>query len=1020
MVKKSSNSDKNTQQIMHRVAEINNSDNLNSFSYGDLADTMQMFVDGAIAETSEGRAAVAKLQSAINQRLTRVVEGQEPLSVDDLSALNQLKGYITNDSMKSKVEATINQIIDEYEEVNGLNLDEEVLRKNDASLDQHLSNTDLYRDGEISPAFYDIRGIIDRVQVVSSDQQGAALSEADKAKNLEVLFEAAKLDAYRQNVGSIKYLMSTQAEQRQMLSETVQEIFMAKLGQVAFASEITRPTAEELQDDAKFQAYVERTNKESIEKLNNLVVSNEKIVATTDTIVAACAESDVKASFFKQQLEDRLGEGKSKFGARLAKFKEKASALWGKKYEITRAIANNMKDGRYRLIADTLATVGVGAVVATSAPLAVAAFASYGAYTAIGAYWHPFLTEANKIQRIAKENGQKIKFGQAWKIAIAKLKGTPEHKKAARWGVVSGILGAGLGIGALGVGLGTAAARVGSTLGRMAGSTSSQFHGWMQAKKAYEQNKTAENEARLETARTGLGLGLVIAAATSYISLDNVGPEALQGLSKFADNIGDKLSTPGAVADTLILPDGSKFGTPLIIPNPQTADSLIVETASVDTTETIPYSPVAITTEVDVPQIGDILSQKDHGNGIVETITLGKNGINYQDVTGLSGGMETSAEVQAFYERRIANMNQFNYLINMVESPEGAFMDANQAVECMKKQIELGFVELPEGVTPEHAIHTAFMHGHYTGNMSAINALSCPNGEDTVEMFSQLSSQYSTDPGFIGRPIDPEIKLPMRAGTIDVKTPCGPVEYAPVQETEVNIVPDLPPAPQPIVINEVSVNYAVEPQATVEYPSAYAGNNSYPTNNDAGFHLFMEDRKGDGLTAKEVYAPNDREGYKLTGDNRITLGVETSDKDVTAYQTQRQFNIRDGYVTASEGFVSNLAEGMGGKVGEAFAYEVDGKEFIKYISQEGTIVTFDPENSYQATIENVIEGQGVPKDIQEATLQQAIASVNEQANGDVALNGYTKPETASELTKIKTSKGNVYARISVISGRNSR
>lgn len=172
------------------------------------------------------------------------------------------------------------------------------------------------------------------------------------------------------------------------------------------------------------------------------------------------------------------------------------------------------------------------------------------------------------------------------------------------------------------------------------------------------------------------------------------------------------------------------------------------------------------------PQVGDEVFRKDHGNGIVETRTLGKNGIAYQKVSGLKGGVSTSDEVQRFYEHRIHNMNQYNKLVEVLPSADGRKMTADEAVNAMLKQIEYGFVELPDGMTPEHAIHTAFMHALYTGDKSAIKALGCPNGEDTITMLSRIANKYSTDMGYIGRPINPDVKLPMQAGTIYVDQPC--------------------------------------------------------------------------------------------------------------------------------------------------------------------------------------------------------------------------------------------------------
>ncbi|MBQ9731621.1 MAG: hypothetical protein IJV97_00850 [Alphaproteobacteria bacterium] len=1005
-----------------RVAEINNSKNLDQYTYADLADVMTMLQDKALSNTAGVKAAIVKVQAAIDKRLEAVSTGNEPLSVDDLSALNQLMQYGKNKQTKKKVQQVIDGIVAEYEEANGLNLGEEVLRKNDATLDQHLSEMNLYEGQEVHENFSDLQPVVSRVSLVD-DEQDKILSDKEKAENLKLLFEAAKIETYRKHVGSIKYLMSTQAEQKQMLAESAQEIFMAKLGQAALASEITPPTVEELQDEAKLQAYIERTDKEAKEKLQQAINSKEKIVAKTENIIASCAQTDVENTYFSTRLNERIGE--SKFSSRLENFRKIAKGLWKNKYKIAREIGQNIKDNRLKVTLDLLGTLGVGVAMSTAtAPVIAGAFVAYGLHSMAGAYWGPVLAEANKLRRIANEQGQTLKFNQAKKLAWAKLKDSRDYKRNARWSAAGGFLGAVLGVGSLGLGLRTAIARAGSFAGRLAGSTSSQIHGYITAKRDYERKQTKETEARLNGAKLNLGLGVIISTVSASISLNHIKEDALQDvLASFKDIVENISEKTGDISDSVVtklqdidIPKWQGLGKPENITEslPTVADtSEVLTTDTSAVSQPVSYEPVAIVEEISVPQAGDILSQKDHGNGIVETITLGADGRHYQDVIGLSGGIETTEGIQAFYERRTSNMNQFNYLINMIEAPDGKFMDANQAVEAMKQQIELGFVELPEGLTAEHAIHTAFMHGHYTGDMSAINALSCPNGEDTVEMFSRLSFKYSTDAGFIGRPVDPDVKLPMQAGTIDVKTPCEPVISSPIEEVE----PIIPPAVEPVIIDEVGVTYAAEPQATVEYPSAYAGKDTYPTNGDADYQLFMEDRKGDGLTATTIYAPDNREGYRLTGDNRITLGIDTENEDIVAFQTQRQFNIRDGYLVAPESTINQLAEVMGGKVGEAFTYVDGDKEYIKYISQAGTVVTFDPDNNYQAVVENAVQGQGVPLDIQKETVEQAIASINEQRNGELALNGFQKPQSDSALTRITTPKGNIYARIAVRGGR---
>ena len=154
-----------------RVAEINNSKNLDQYTYADLADVMTMLQDKALSNTAGVKAAIVKVQAAIDKRLEAVSTGNEPLSVDDLSALNQLMQYGKNNQTKKKVQQVIDGIVAEYEEANGLNLDEEVLRKNDATLDQHLSEMNLYEGQEVHKIFSDLQPVVSRVSLVDDEQR---------------------------------------------------------------------------------------------------------------------------------------------------------------------------------------------------------------------------------------------------------------------------------------------------------------------------------------------------------------------------------------------------------------------------------------------------------------------------------------------------------------------------------------------------------------------------------------------------------------------------------------------------------------------------------------------------------------------------------------------------------------------------------------------------------------------------------------------------------------------------------
>ena len=423
----------------------------------------------------------------------------------------------------------------------------------------------------------------------------------------------------------------------------------------------------------------------------------------------------------------------------------------------------------------------------------------------------------------------------------------------------------------------------------------------------------------------------------------------------------------------------------------------VTETTDVVNVEdpSVPEGP-----QIEGPQIGDEVFRKEYPGGVVETHILGENGAEYQQVSGLSGSIETSDSVQRFYEHRIHNMNEHNHLIKMIPGYEGTTMTASEAASAMVNQIKEGFVELPDGLTPEHAVHTAFMHAHYTGDMSLIEALSCPNGEDTVSMFNEVVPQYSTNNGFIGRPIDPDAKLLLKAGTIEVKTPCVPSDELATEEY--TKAPDEPPMgenPQTVIVKNMPVAWAPEPEASVSYPSAYAHQDTYPNNvehAEQGYKIHAIDRDGDGLQAVAVRGRHGEEAYRFIGDNRAQL--EITGPDGSAYQESRHFDINNGYGIPTAETAQAAAEELGGNVGEVIsAVDEKGNTVYHFVNQNGLHMTFN-ETTQTMNVDTIIEG-GAPYEVQKAGVEEFTKALNAHQDANLHIQDVEKaPETG--LTKI--------------------
>ena len=759
--------EKETKETALAMAEDINKNPEQELTIGELDNIQGLFQ--IFPNDEKVKEAQAHVQKKAEQAIDGVINDKVLLSIHEIESAQHLVDHMDDAEKKEKAQQKLDQIFKSYEEENGLNQSVEVLNKNDMTLSEHLNSVRLFNEnGAVSEEFSNLKDMLSNVQMTENDD---TLRDEDAfKKNLEMVFEAAKLEIHKENIGNLKYLLSSKKDQRTQLINKVNDLFIAKMGVAAVASSFEAPTAEEQQDESKMKAYVQR-RQQAVEDAVNDWVSGKNLTVKTDQIVTACADTDIEVSKFKDILEAKIGQGKSQLAKKLNSFRDGAVKLWGDRYKVSRAVVKNIKENKWQYLTNTLATAGMWAASLATAEIALPAVGAYAVYSAASKAIWPVVTEAKRQQAAAESAGQKLKFGKALKLAWQIKKKDKKYKSQVGWGVVGGIIGAAAGFGGFTMGLDTAGAKVISSLGRMGSSMSAQTTSLIFAKNDYKKNQTDENKSNLKAARRSFWISL---AASAWAADRSLGGEEIADAKGLFSKLGNIFNGNGADSDA-ITNTVDDVVNPAGVDAPVT-DAPAAETPSVETPVAAEPSAEAPVAEPNVPQVGDIIYEKDHGSGIIETHVLGKNGMAYQQVSGLSGGLTTDESVQAFYEHRIHNMNQYNRLVEVFATENGQPMTANQAVESMLKQIDEGFVQLPEGMTPEHAIHTAFMQAHYKGDDSALRALLCPNGENTEAMFTKLASRYSTDMGFIGRPVDPEAKLIMRAGTVNIDKVCTPVD----------------------------------------------------------------------------------------------------------------------------------------------------------------------------------------------------------------------------------------------------
>ena len=138
------------------------------------------------------------------------------------------------------------------------------------------------------------------------------------------------------------------------------------------------------------------------------------------------------------------------------------------------------------------------------------------------------------------------------------------------------------------------------------------------------------------------------------------------------------------------------------------------------------------------PQPGDVLSRQELGDGVVKTVTMGTkyNFIQYEGIP--EGTVQTPDDFQSFLEHRIHNMNQYNKLVNVVDGA-GNNVPLEQATDIMLKRLSEGRLDIPEGMTPEHALYIAYMKAHYFGDKSLLQTIACPGSAETNAIHNQLA-----------------------------------------------------------------------------------------------------------------------------------------------------------------------------------------------------------------------------------------------------------------------------------------
>lgn len=363
--------------------------------------------------------------------------------------------------------------------------------------------------------------------------------EQEPAENQEdywsVVVESARQQAAMLRAGDQSFFMKKDENKRETLKRDIQNFVAVTIVKGVTAGAMKEPTEEEAKAGTPaYVEYLKRESEKAAQTLNNLMESgNQMFIKTSDVMNEAVDTSMQMASYAARWAQKKMKRVAKAFDSARKKFDGKMKNFWGKAYEIRKNAVEHMKNNKWRLISDTMATTAVALTAGTG--LALPVVAGYALYTAAGSWAWPLIEKKTKAIRAAQKEGEPTKEWEGIagiKKAYTEIKADKneykKYKNRAYTGTAFGIAGAGVVVG-MGAAAnwavdkaGYLAAKIGSSVIRSTGSVTSQWLNYRDVKKEFKQDPSAENRAKLKQAKFGLGLGATIAMAGNLLSFNRL------------------------------------------------------------------------------------------------------------------------------------------------------------------------------------------------------------------------------------------------------------------------------------------------------------------------------------------------------------------------------------------------------------------------------------------------------------------------------------------------------------------
>ena len=344
----------------------------------------------------------------------------------------------------------------------------------------------LHKDPEIIEA-------IKNTPIIDTDdgQTFTQLSDEEKSKQYEMLFEKSKLDTLCELSRNKDFGEKSEKEKEICVFEETKMSFLGTLMELRTTSLLEKQIPEYAKayaDDDEDKA-VEFFSRQQVNIASNVLQDKacnfgnsndadpEVVEISKSQVIFACSHSEAKAEEHRKKIIDspqrndkakrkHLNTAASYINKFKTSFSSKAHNLWKERF----VVANNLRDKAPKIITDVSATIAVAGISIANAPWLTGAVLTYGAYKVASSWAWPIITEARREARIERKEGKpsKVKFVDRLREASENIFNNKDKRmayfKEAGWGTAAGLVG----LGAAGAATSAIAAKAAQSMANMA------------------------------------------------------------------------------------------------------------------------------------------------------------------------------------------------------------------------------------------------------------------------------------------------------------------------------------------------------------------------------------------------------------------------------------------------------------------------------------------------------------------------------------------------------------------------